>query len=62
MVPSIMSEYALPAADAAVLTQIPGCEMIDLILPDLNGLLRGKRVTRDALGKIYQSACACRCR
>ncbi len=50
-----MSEHALPAADAAVLQQMPGCEMIDLILPDLNGLLRGKRVTRDALGKIYDS-------
>ena len=50
-----MSEYALPAADAAVLHLIPGCEMIDLILPDLNGLLRGKRITRDALGKIYES-------
>ena len=50
-----MPEYALPAADAAVLQQIPGCEMVDLILPDLNGLLRGKRITRDALGKIYES-------
>ena len=50
-----MPEYALPAADAAVLQQIPGCEMIDLLLPDLNGLLRGKRITRDALGKIYES-------
>ncbi len=50
-----MPEDALPAADAAVLQQIPGCEMIDLILPDLNGLLRGKRITRDALGKIYES-------
>jgi len=50
-----MREYVLPAADAAVLHQIPGCEMIDLILPDLNGLLRGKRITRDALSKIYES-------
>ncbi|GMU45054.1 MAG: glutamine synthetase [Xanthomonadales bacterium] len=50
-----MSDYALPAADAAVLQQIPGCELIDLILPDLNGLLRGKRVTRDALAKVYES-------
>lgn len=50
-----MREYPLPAADAAVLQQIPGCEMIDLLLPDLNGLLRGKRITRDALGKIYES-------
>lgn len=50
-----MSEHALPAADAAVLHQIQGCELVDLILPDLNGLLRGKRVTRDALGKVYES-------
>lgn len=50
-----MRESSLPAADAAVLQQMGGCEMIDLILPDLNGLLRGKRVTRDALAKIYDS-------
>lgn len=50
-----MPEYSIPAADAAVLQQIPGCEMIDLILPDLNGLLRGKRITREALGKVYES-------
>jgi len=50
-----MREDSLPAVDAAVLQQISGCEMIDLILPDLNGLLRGKRITRDALGKIYES-------
>lgn len=50
-----MRENSLPAADAAVLQQIGGCEMIDLILPDLNGLLRGKRITRDALAKIYES-------
>lgn len=27
--------------------------MVDLILPDMNGLLRGKRITRDALEKVY---------
>ena len=27
--------------------------MIDLLLPDMNGLLRGKRITRDALEKVY---------
>ena len=43
----------LPAQDAAVLQQIDGCEQIDLLLPDMNGLLRGKRVTRDALEKVY---------
>jgi glutamine synthetase len=50
-----MSEHSLPAADAAVLQQLPDCEMIDLLLPDLNGLLRGKRISRDALEKVYES-------
>ena len=40
-------------ADTAMLEQMPRCEMIDLLLPDLNGLLRGKRITRDALEKVY---------
>lgn len=48
-----MSNYPLPDDDAAELQQIAGCEMIDLLLPDMNGLLRGKRVTRDALEKVY---------
>ena len=41
--------------DDATLDLIVGCEQIDLILPDMNGLLRGKRVTRDALDKVYQN-------
>ncbi len=41
------------AADAQTLASIADCELIDLILPDMNGLLRGKRVTRDALDKVY---------
>ncbi len=48
-----MSQNLLPDVDAAELQQIAGCELIDLILPDMNGLLRGKRVTRDALEKVY---------
>jgi glutamine synthetase len=48
-----MSTYPLPDDDAAELQQIAGCEMIDLLLPDMNGLLRGKRITRDALEKVY---------
>ena len=41
------------AADAATLQQLPECELVDLLLPDMNGLLRGKRITRDALEKVY---------
>lgn len=45
---------SLPAADAATLARIDGCESVDLLLPDTNGVLRGKRVTGEALGKIYR--------
>ena len=38
----------LPEDDAATLRDIDGCELIDLILPDMNGLLRGKRITPSA--------------
>lgn len=48
-----MNSYPLPDDDAAELQQIAGCEMVDLLLPDMNGLLRGKRITRDALEKVY---------
>jgi len=51
----MMTSDLLPDDDAAELQQIAGCEMIDLLLPDMNGLLRGKRITRDALEKIYAS-------
>ncbi|HJS36433.1 MAG TPA: glutamine synthetase, partial [Pseudoxanthomonas sp.] len=44
----------LPADDAATLASIPDCEQIDLLLPDMNGLLRGKRITREALEKVYR--------
>jgi glutamine synthetase len=49
-----------PAADAiasgptaAELEAIAGAEAVDLLLPDMNGLLRGKRVAREALEKVY---------
>ena len=48
-----MTAPTLPADEYAVLAQIPGCELIDLLLPDMNGLLRGKRISRSALEKIY---------
>ncbi len=48
----------LCAADAAVLASMPGLETIDLILPDMNGLLRGKRIARSALEKAFtQGVC-----
>ena len=49
-----MNQLALPSEDAATLAQLQDCEQVDLLLPDMNGLLRGKRVTRDALEKVYR--------
>ena len=48
-----MTAPTLPAAEAAALARIPDCEQVDLLLPDMNGLLRGKRITRSALEKVY---------
>ncbi|MFA0923630.1 glutamine synthetase family protein [Xanthomonas fragariae] len=47
------SVASLPAADAATLARIAGCESVDLLLPDTNGVLRGKRITGEALSKVY---------
>ena len=44
---------SLTPEDLRALEQTPDCELVDLILPDMNGLLRGKRVTRSALEKVY---------
>ena len=44
----------LPSDDEAVLASMPDCRAADLLLPDCNGLLRGKRVTRDALLKVHK--------
>jgi glutamine synthetase len=49
-----MKPDAFCEADAAVLASLPGLESIDLILPDMNGLLRGKRIDRSALEKVYR--------
>ena len=57
-----MTDPTLHPADAKVLAEHGDAELIDLILPDMNGLLRGKRITRDALEKVYRTASACRCR
>jgi glutamine synthetase len=43
----------LSPEDAQTLQALPDCESIDLILPDMNGLLRGKRIARSALEKVY---------
>lgn len=43
----------LPPEDAQTLHAIAGCELVDLLLPDTNGLLRGKRVIRESLEKVY---------
>jgi glutamine synthetase len=49
-----MTSDAFCEADAAVLASLPDLESIDLILPDMNGLLRGKRIARSALEKVYR--------
>ncbi len=40
-------------ADQKVLSAMPDLEAIDLILPDMNGLLRGKRIAASALKKVF---------
>lgn len=50
-----MTADALSAEDAAVLAAMPDLEAIDLILPDMNGLLRGKRIARSALETVRDS-------
>ena len=46
---------ALPPGDLDTLRALPGFEdaHVDLLLPDCNGVLRGKRVTADTLDKVY---------
>ncbi len=48
-------QNALPEADADTLARIDPLEQIDLLLPDMNGLLRGKRIARSALEKVYKN-------
>lgn len=50
-----MTDHIHHPADADVLARNPDAELVDLVLPDANGLLRGKRITRDALEKVYQN-------
>src|SRR6478736_9511326 len=51
--PPSSAEQAESGPSAAELEAIAGCESVDLLLPDMNGLLRGKRVQREALEKVY---------
>ncbi len=48
-----MPSHRLSPEDAATLAALSDCRAVDLLLPDMNGLLRGKRVERAALEKIY---------
>ena len=40
--------------DQQRLAAIAGCQQVDLLLPDPNGVLRGKRVAADTLAKVYR--------
>src|SRR6187549_4235102 len=51
--PPTAAATVVSAPSAAELEAIAGCESVDLLLPDMNGLLRGKRVQREALEKVY---------
>lgn len=50
-----MSKAALHPDDQATLDAMPNLEQIDFILPDMNALSRGKRVTLEALPKVYEN-------
>ena len=53
-----MPSPPLHDADAAALAALPDAKAVELILADMNGLLRGKRITRDALDKVMaQGVC-----
>ncbi len=50
-----MTASALPDRDAETLRGLPGLEAVDLLIPDANGLLRGKRIDPQALEKAYDA-------
>jgi glutamine synthetase len=53
-----MPSLQLNDADAKVLSALPDAAAVDLILADMNGLLRGKRIARSALDKVWlQGVC-----
>lgn len=49
-----MPTPTLHESDATVLAAQPEGEAVELILADMNGLLRGKRIARSALDKVWQ--------
>ena len=53
-----MTSAPFQASDAAVLAAQPDTQAVELILADMNGLLRGKRIARSALDKVWsQGVC-----
>ncbi len=54
---TLPSSPLLPAGDLATLQALEGAgdAHVDLLLPDANGVLRGKRIPVSALGKVYAS-------
>jgi glutamine synthetase len=50
-----MTQTALPDSDAETLRSMGDLEAIDLLIPDSNGLLRGKRINPSALEKAYSA-------
>ncbi len=48
-----MSVRATPAEAEQFLDEHPHVSTVELLIPDLNGVLRGKRIERDALLKVY---------
>ena len=49
-----MTSRFLSASDQSVLNQVTTPDYVDLILADMNGLLRGKRIAASAIEKVWQ--------
>jgi len=55
-----MTQTSLPEPDADTLRGLGDLETIDLLIPDCNGLLRGKRINPSGLEKAYSAGICCR--
>ncbi len=53
-----MSSHSPRLETDTFLASHPDVEAIDLLLPDLNGVVRGKRIEREALSKVYKEGVA----